>query len=205
MLKNIGINLSVSCLLRALRLPPGTEHGRHADAAGGNCPGDCAPPPAPVSLLNTSGKHTRRLEQTADACCESVRGSVPVVAVRRTHRTSDRATGGTSDVATGKGARYKWLLDRRMEAATVCRNIKTLFNFAPPATEEEIRAAALQFVRKISGFNSPSRGNRAAFDQAVDAVAASARTLMGALSTTAEPRDRERQAERTALRFGARP
>jgi hypothetical protein len=89
----------------------------------------------------------------------------------------------------------------------VCRSIKTLFNFKPPATEQEIRAASLQFVRKLSGFNSPSRANRAAFDQAVDEVAASARGLLDALITATQPRDRETEAERararTALRFGA--
>jgi hypothetical protein len=91
----------------------------------------------------------------------------------------------------------------------VCRSIKILFNFAPPATDEEIRAASLQFVRKLSGFNSPSQANRAAFDRAVNEVAASARMLIGTLVTTAEPRDREIEAERararTAARFGARP
>ena len=96
-----------------------------------------------------------------------------------------------------------------MEATVVCRNIRTLFNFTPPATEEEIRAASLQFVRKLSGFTSPSRANRAAFDLAVDEVAQTARALLGALVTTAEPRDREVVAERarmkTAIRFGARP
>jgi hypothetical protein len=95
-----------------------------------------------------------------------------------------------------------------MEATVVCRSIKTLFNFTPPATEEEIRAASLQFVRKLSGFSSPSRPNRAAFDRAVDEVAASARALIGALVTAADPRDREIEAERarmrTAMRFGAR-
>lgn len=90
----------------------------------------------------------------------------------------------------------------------VCRNIKTLFNFTPPATEEEIRAASLQFVRKLSGFNRPSKANRAAFDHAVGEVAASARALIDALVTTAEPRDRQIEAERararTAARFGVR-
>ena len=90
----------------------------------------------------------------------------------------------------------------------MCRNIKTLFNFAPPATEEEIRAASLQFVRKLSGFNRPSKANRAAFDHAVDEVAASARALIDALVTAAEPRDRQIEAERararTAARFGVR-
>ncbi|SCK60985.1 hypothetical protein VAR608DRAFT_6918 [Variovorax sp. HW608] len=88
----------------------------------------------------------------------------------------------------------------------MCRSIKTLFNFEPPATEEEVRAAALQFVRKLSGFNHPSKANEAAFDRAVEDVAAVARTLIGSLMTTAEPRDREVEAakarERTAIRFG---
>jgi hypothetical protein len=91
----------------------------------------------------------------------------------------------------------------------MCRSIKTLFNFEPPATEQEIRSASLQFVRKLSGFNGPSQANRAAFDRAVDEVAAAARALIGAVVTTAEPRDRETEAERararTALRFGTRP
>jgi hypothetical protein len=95
------------------------------------------------------------------------------------------------------------------EVTVVCRSIKTLFNFAPPATEEEIRAASLQFVRKLSGFNRPSKANCAAFDHAVDEVAASARALIAALVTTAEPRDRQVEAERararTAGRFGVRP
>ena len=86
----------------------------------------------------------------------------------------------------------------------MCRSIKTLFNFEPPATEQEIRAASLQFVRKLSGFNSPSRANRAAFEQAVEDVAASARTLIGALLTTAEPRDREVEAARARARTAAR-
>lgn len=88
----------------------------------------------------------------------------------------------------------------------MCRNIKTLFNFEPPATDEEIRAASLQFVRKLSGFNSPSRANSAAFDHAVAEVAASARVLIDALVTTADPRDREVEAARArakaAVRFG---
>jgi hypothetical protein len=78
----------------------------------------------------------------------------------------------------------------------MCRNIKTLFNFAPPATDEEIRAASLQFVRKLSGFNKPSLANAAAFTQAVQDVAAVARTLIDSLSTTASPRDRQIEAEK---------
>lgn len=90
----------------------------------------------------------------------------------------------------------------------MCRNIKTLFNFDPPVTEEEIRAASLQFVRKLSGFNRPSKANEAAFGRAVDDVSAIARTLIDSLVTSAEPRYREVEAERirarTLARFGAR-
>jgi hypothetical protein len=90
----------------------------------------------------------------------------------------------------------------------MCRNIKTLFNFDPPATDEEVRAASLQFVRKISGFTKPSKANEAAFDRAVDDVAAIASALLRELVTTAEPRDREIEAERARARamerFGAR-
>ena len=89
----------------------------------------------------------------------------------------------------------------------MCRSIKTLFNFEPPATEEEIRAASLQFVRKLSGFNAPSKANQAAFDRAVEEVAAAAGALIASLVTTADPRDREIEAERararSAARFGA--
>ncbi len=91
----------------------------------------------------------------------------------------------------------------------MCRNIKTLFNFEPPATELEIRDASLQFVRKLSGFNVPSKANEAAFERAVEEVAASARQLIASLVTAAEPRNREVEAARakarSALRFGARP
>jgi hypothetical protein len=76
----------------------------------------------------------------------------------------------------------------------MCRNIKTLFNFEPPASELEIRDASLQFVRKLSGFNVPSKANDAAFERAVEAVAASARILMQELVTNAEPRNREVEA-----------
>jgi hypothetical protein len=90
----------------------------------------------------------------------------------------------------------------------MCRNIKTLFNFDPPATDEEIRDAALQFVRKLSGFNAPSKANRDAFDAAVDEVAAVAHRLFESLETTAQPKDREEKAAkaraRSAERFGAR-
>lgn len=90
----------------------------------------------------------------------------------------------------------------------MCRNIKTLFNFDPPATEEEIRAASLQFVRKLSGFNRPSKANEAAFSQAVEDVTAVARVLIDSLVTSAEPRYREVEAERmrarSLARFGSR-
>jgi hypothetical protein len=88
----------------------------------------------------------------------------------------------------------------------MCRNIKTLFNFEPPATDDEIRDASLQFVRKLSGFTKPSKANEAAFDRAVGQVAAVARTLIDSLVTNADPRDREVEAERArqrnAERFG---
>ena len=89
----------------------------------------------------------------------------------------------------------------------MCRNIKTLFNFDPPATDEEIRAASLQFVRKLSGFNTPSKANEAAFERAIEEFARSARKLIDSLETTAEPRDREVEAQkakaRAAERFGS--
>jgi hypothetical protein len=89
----------------------------------------------------------------------------------------------------------------------MCRNIKTLYNFSPPATDDEIRASALQFVRKISGFTHPSKANEAAFNRAVEQVARAAEDLLGSLVTMAPPRDRETEAAklkaRSALRFGA--
>jgi hypothetical protein len=102
---------------------------------------------------------------------------------------------------------YHSLQSTQCEDANMCRNIKTLYNFEPPATEVEIRAASLQFVRKLSGFNSPSKVNQAAFERAVEDVAAAARILIDSLITTADPRDREIEAERararSAARFGA--
>lgn len=87
----------------------------------------------------------------------------------------------------------------------MCRNIKVLFNFAPPVTDEEVHAAALQFVRKVSGFNKPSKANEAAFLAAVDGIAAVSSTLLRSLETAAPPRYREIEAararERSALRF----
>lgn len=88
----------------------------------------------------------------------------------------------------------------------MCRNIKTLFNFEPPATLEEVSAASLQFVRKISGFNKPSAANEAAFNLAVERVSAAVQELLNSLTTTAEPKDRAlekaKALERSALRFG---
>lgn len=90
----------------------------------------------------------------------------------------------------------------------MCRNIKTLYNFEPPATDEEIRAASLQFVRKLSGFNTPSKANSAAFDAAIEEVFLAGRRLLESLETNAPPRDRETEAEkakrRAAERFGHR-
>ena len=89
--------------------------------------------------------------------------------------------------------------DRRM-----CRNIHTLFNFEPPASDEEVRGAALQYVRKVSGFTKPSRANEAAFERAVDEVAAATRQLLAELVTSAAPRDREVEAERARARAAKR-
>ncbi|MEO8382380.1 MAG: DUF2277 domain-containing protein [Acidobacteriota bacterium] len=90
----------------------------------------------------------------------------------------------------------------------MCRNIKTLFNFDPPATEEEVRAASLQFVRKLCGFTKPSKANEVSFHFAVEQIAEIAEALLASLVTTAEPHDREVEAararERSAQRFGAR-
>lgn len=90
----------------------------------------------------------------------------------------------------------------------MCRNIKTLYNFSPPATDDEIRASALQFVRKLSGMNAPSKANQAAFNRAVEQVAAAAEELLSSLVTMAPPRDRETEAEKARasneMRFGVR-
>jgi hypothetical protein len=86
----------------------------------------------------------------------------------------------------------------------MCRNIKTLFNFEPPATEDEIHASALQFVRKLSGFNAPSKANEAAFNRAVIEVSDAARRLLTSLETAAPPRDREVEAEKARDRSRAR-
>jgi hypothetical protein len=82
----------------------------------------------------------------------------------------------------------------------MCRNIRTLYNFEPPATDEEIRSASLQYVRKISGFNKPSQANAEAFDRAVDEVTAASVRLLGELSTTAPPKDREIEAAKRRAR-----
>jgi hypothetical protein len=87
---------------------------------------------------------------------------------------------------------------------TMCRNIKTLFNFDPPATNEEIRDASLQFVRKLSGFNAPSKANEIAFNRAIEEVSRSARRLIDSLTTSSEPRNREEVAARARVRAAER-
>jgi hypothetical protein len=89
-------------------------------------------------------------------------------------------------------------------AALMCRNIRTLHNFEPPATEDEVRAAALQYVRKISGFTKPSRANEEAFNAAIDAVAAASETLLAQLTTNAPPKDREAEAAKARARAAER-
>ncbi|MDO8680037.1 MAG: DUF2277 domain-containing protein [Acidobacteriota bacterium] len=86
----------------------------------------------------------------------------------------------------------------------MCRNIKTLFNFDPPATDEEIRASALQFVRKLSGFTAPSKANEAAFNRAIDQVSGVARELIDSLTTNADPKDREIEAAKAKARAAER-
>jgi hypothetical protein len=86
----------------------------------------------------------------------------------------------------------------------MCRNIRPLFNFAPPATDDEIRAAALQFVRKLSGYTRPARHNEAAFERGVDEIAAAASRLLASLETTSPPRDRDVEAEKAKARSRAR-
>ena len=86
----------------------------------------------------------------------------------------------------------------------MCRNIKTLYNFAPPATNDEIRASAIQFVRKLSGFAHPSKSNEAAFDRAVDEVTHAARHLLASLKTNAPPRDRDEVAAKARIKARAR-
>jgi len=86
----------------------------------------------------------------------------------------------------------------------MCRSIKTLFNFEPPVTDEEIRAASLQFVRKVSGFNKPSKANEAVFAAAVDEIAAVSRNLLSSLETNSPPRDREEEAAKARARAAQR-
>jgi hypothetical protein len=86
----------------------------------------------------------------------------------------------------------------------MCRNIRTLYNYEPPATEEDVRAAALQYVRKISGYNKPSKANEEAFNRAVEAVGDASLELLGSLVTTAPPRDREAEIERARARAAER-
>ena len=95
---------------------------------------------------------------------------------------------------------YRNLATDATEERPMCRNIRTLFNFEPPATDDEIRASALQFVRMLSGITQPSRANEAAFNRAVDEVSAAAHRLLAALETASPPRDRETEAEKARAR-----
>jgi hypothetical protein len=107
----------------------------------------------------------------------------------------------------GKAARpprASYIAAKREEGSAMCRNIRTLFNFKPPATEDEIHASALQFVRKLSGFTRPSQANAAAFERAVEEVSAAARRLLTSLETAAPPRDRDVEAEKARARSRAR-
>ena len=107
-----------------------------------------------------------------------------------------------------EGLKFRHLRSRDLNDGTpiMCRNIRTLFNFEPPVTEEEVRAASIQFVRKISGFNKPSKANEAAFYAAIDDIAAISMRLLNSLETTAPPKNRGEEAakarERSMARFG---
>jgi hypothetical protein len=117
---------------------------------------------------------------------------------------TERPDGTTFVVITNAG--FPGTADCRLflTEGSMCRNIKTLHNFAPPATEAETRASALQFVRKLSGFTRPSKANEAAFDRAVEQVTAAANLLLASLVTTAPPRDREVEAAKAQARSAAR-
>ena len=114
---------------------------------------------------------------------------------------------GTASCPLGRtpvGSVSRRIQRRGSEVFLMCRNIKILFNFDPPVTDEEIRAASLQFVRKISGFTKPSKANEKAFAQAVDEVAAVSARLLHALETTAPPKNREEEAAKAKARSTAR-
>ncbi len=115
----------------------------------------------------------------------------------RRHRDSSAATPGT---VLSVGTPHRRAAIAANEVMHVCTNIRTLYDFEPPATDDEIRAAALPYVRKISGFTNPSAANRGAIDSAVDEVARVSATLLGALVTTAAPKDREVEAARAHAR-----
>ncbi len=108
-----------------------------------------------------------------------------------------------ADRVDGLGCRFN-VPRSRTRLQSMCRNIRTLYNFEPPASDDEVRAAALQYVRKISGFNKPSRANSDAFERAVDAVATASTQLLAELSTSAAPKDREVEAAKARARSAER-
>src|SRR6185369_4816008 len=108
--------------------------------------------------------------------------------------------GGTLRHGPDKAKSAHYIFGQRVGGIAMCRNIKTLFNFEPPASDDEIRASALQFVRKLSGFNKPSHANEAAFALAVEEVSAAAHKLLSSLHTHAQPRDRDVEAEKARAR-----
>ncbi|MEZ4657814.1 MAG: DUF2277 domain-containing protein [Caldilineaceae bacterium] len=138
-------------------------------------------------------------------------GSIALVTDRSGHVAETRqycAYGRPRGGANGFHPFFPCQMAIRRQTITMCRNIKTLFNFEPPATDDEIRAAALQFVRKVSGFTKPAQANAAAFETAVDEIAAATHNLLAALHTTADPKSREEEAikarARSAKRFAPR-
>jgi hypothetical protein len=117
--------------------------------------------------------------------------SIHAIQARESHATGVKKCNGRCRERGRLAASYHLREQSSLPEVAVCRNIKTLFNFEPPATDEEIRASALQFVRKLSGFNKPSKANEEAFNLAIEQVTEAARTLVHSLVTVSPPRDRE--------------
>jgi len=147
-------------------------------------------------------------EKQAVGLAVAVSDAYPDPKLKNPNRAAAEALGGAvhrAPVPAPAQARGRVGANARIHRGdAMCRNIRTLYNFSPPTTDDEVRAASLQFVRKISGFTKPSHANQAAFERAVDDVSRAARTLLGGLTTTAPPKDREVEAAKARLRAAQR-
>src|SRR5262247_548599 len=161
----------------AIPAPAPCASTRQARARGGVCSRPETSIPSSTVIVIGSGSAT-------DMGCLAPRGIEGAFAYIRNHRKPTKAR----------------KVARLAQERSMCRNIRTLFNFEPPATDDEIRASALQFVRKLSGFTHPSKANEAAFHRAVEEVAEAARRLIGSLHTVSPPRDREIEAAKARAR-----